>query len=129
MYPLTMGGSTQVSVTADPNVSFKERETTLNFSAGGGLTKSVRAVQEPILFIPQVFGGYIAVNETRKVTETVAGIPDMWVGVDAGATYDDQLFFLGLIISRDINWSDFVIFTLRGAPVQTAGYATSSTNL
>lgn len=58
----------------------------------------------------------------------MAGIPDMWVGVDVGATYDDQLFFLGLIISRDINWSDFVIFTLRGAPIETKGYATSSTN-
>lgn len=30
------GGSTQVSVTADPNLSFSQRSTTLNFSSTGG---------------------------------------------------------------------------------------------
>ena len=41
------GGSTQVSVTADPNPQMKERSTTLNFSStgGGGLVKAVNAVQ------------------------------------------------------------------------------------
>lgn len=42
------GGSTQVTVTADPNVLSKERSTTLNFSStGGGLTKAVNALQNP----------------------------------------------------------------------------------
>lgn len=31
------GGSTQVSVTADPNPQMKERSTTLNFSSTGGV--------------------------------------------------------------------------------------------
>lgn len=30
------GGTTQVSVVADPNSTFQSRSTTLNFSAGGG---------------------------------------------------------------------------------------------
>lgn len=30
------GGSTQVTVTADPNPQMKERSTTLNFSSTGG---------------------------------------------------------------------------------------------
>lgn len=33
------GGSTQVSVTADPNLSFSQRSTTLNFSSTGGVWK------------------------------------------------------------------------------------------
>lgn len=35
--PESGGGSTQVTVTADPNLSFKERSTTLTFSSTGGV--------------------------------------------------------------------------------------------
>lgn len=41
------GGTAEVSVSADPNVLSKERSTTLNFSATGGLTKAVNALQNP----------------------------------------------------------------------------------
>lgn len=44
------GGS--VSVEADMNPQFKGRETTLTFSATGGLNKSVKATQEGIPYIP-----------------------------------------------------------------------------
>lgn len=37
--PESGGGSTQVSVTADPNLSFSQRSTTLNFSSTGGVWK------------------------------------------------------------------------------------------
>lgn len=40
-------GTAEVSVSADPNVLSKERSTTLNFSATGGLTKAVNALQNP----------------------------------------------------------------------------------
>lgn len=36
------GGTTQVSVVADPNSAFQSRSTTLNFSAGGGITSDNR---------------------------------------------------------------------------------------
>lgn len=32
------GGTAQVSVSADPNPTFSARSTTLNFSAGGGIS-------------------------------------------------------------------------------------------
>lgn len=48
------GGSTQVSVPADPNLSFKERSATLTFSStGGGLSKTVNALQYGVSIIPQ----------------------------------------------------------------------------
>lgn len=40
-------GTAEVSVSADPNVLSKERSTTLNFSATGGPTKAVNALQNP----------------------------------------------------------------------------------
>lgn len=46
-----MGGSTEVNVVADPNVQFKSRETTLNFSAGGGLSKSILATQDSFPYL------------------------------------------------------------------------------
>ena len=52
--PESGGGSTQVSVTADPNLSFSQRSTTLNFSStGGGLEKTVNALQYGVSLIPQ----------------------------------------------------------------------------
>lgn len=47
------GGS--VSVEADMNPQFKGRETTLTFSATGGLSKSVKATQEGIPYIPVLY--------------------------------------------------------------------------
>lgn len=37
-----------VNVTADPNTLYKERETTLNFSASGGISNAVNITQQPI---------------------------------------------------------------------------------
>lgn len=41
------GGTTQVNVVADPNSTLQSRSTTLNFSAGGGVSRAitVNAVQ------------------------------------------------------------------------------------
>lgn len=49
------GGSTQVTVTADPNAQPTSRSTTLNFSAtGGNLLKTVSAEQSAVPFFPQL---------------------------------------------------------------------------
>lgn len=37
-----------VNVTADPNTLYKERETSLNFSASGGIQNAVNIIQQPI---------------------------------------------------------------------------------
>lgn len=39
------GGTTQVSVVADPNSTFQFRSTTLNFSAGGGVSRAITVNQ------------------------------------------------------------------------------------
>lgn len=44
------GSSGGVNAVADVNLMFKERETTLNFSATGGLSKSVKAIQSGVPF-------------------------------------------------------------------------------
>lgn len=56
------GGTAEVSVIADPNPQMKERSTTLNFSStgGGGLVKTVNAVQAgvPWIMLSGILDGY-----------------------------------------------------------------------
>lgn len=67
--PDSGGGSTQVSVTADPNLSFKERSTTLTFSStGGGLSKTVNALQYGVSLIPQFSSAPIAASTNLQGT-------------------------------------------------------------
>ena len=49
-----MGGTTQVSVVADPNSTFQSRSTTLNFSAGGGVSRAITVNQDGIPLMPVV---------------------------------------------------------------------------
>lgn len=48
------GGTTQVSVVADPNSTFQSRSTTLNFSAGGGVSRAITVNQDGIPLMPVV---------------------------------------------------------------------------
>lgn len=48
------GGTTQVSVVADPNSTFQSRSTTLNFSAGGELSRAITVNQDGIPLMPVV---------------------------------------------------------------------------
>lgn len=41
------GGTASVSAVADPNLLAEERSTTINFSATGGLSRAVTAIQDP----------------------------------------------------------------------------------
>lgn len=47
-------GTTQVSVVADPNSTFQSRSTTLNFSAGGGVSRAITVNQDGIPLMPVV---------------------------------------------------------------------------
>lgn len=49
-----MGGTTQVSVVADPNSTFQSRSTTLNFSAGGRVSRAITVNQDGIPLMPVV---------------------------------------------------------------------------
>ena len=66
--PESGGGSTQVSVTADPNLSFSQRSTTLNFSSTGGLEKTVNALQYGVSLIPQFSFNPIATSSNSQTT-------------------------------------------------------------
>lgn len=48
------GGTTQVNVVADPNSTFQSRSTTLNFSAGGGVSRAITVNQDGIPLMPVV---------------------------------------------------------------------------
>ena len=48
------GGTTQVSVVADPNSTFQSRSTTLNFSAGGRVSRAITVNQDGIPLMPVV---------------------------------------------------------------------------
>lgn len=48
------GGTTQVSVVADPNSTFQSRSTALNFSAGGGVSRAITVNQDGIPLMPVV---------------------------------------------------------------------------
>lgn len=56
-----MGGTTQVSVVADPNSTFQSRSTTLNFSAGGGVSRAITVNQDGIPLMPVV--GLTSLND------------------------------------------------------------------
>lgn len=78
-----------------------------------------------MLFIPQVFAEnrYLA---SRAVISETNGIPDLNIYI--GDMDPMAPVALGLIISRAVSWSDFLIFTLKGAPITTTGYRNSTTN-
>lgn len=48
------GGTTQVNVVADPNSTFQSRSATLNFSAGGGVSRAITVNQDGIPLMPVV---------------------------------------------------------------------------
>lgn len=55
MFLLIRGGSGTVTVTADPNLNFASRTTTLNFNADGEVLKEVEALQFGNTIIPQFY--------------------------------------------------------------------------
>lgn len=62
------GGTTQVSVVADPNSTFQSRSTTLNFSAGGGVSRAITVNQDGIPLMPVVGLTSLADNWNGTVT-------------------------------------------------------------
>lgn len=62
------GGTTQVNVVADPNSTFQSRSTTLNFSAGGGVSRAITVNQDGIPLIPVVGLTSLADNWNGSVT-------------------------------------------------------------
>lgn len=62
------GGTTQVSVVADPNSTFQSRSTTLNFSAGGGVSRAKTVNQDGIPLMPVVGLTSLADNWNGSVT-------------------------------------------------------------
>lgn len=61
-------GTTQVSVVADPNSTFQSRSTTLNFSAGGGVSRAITVNQDGIPLMPVVGLTSLADNWNGTVT-------------------------------------------------------------
>lgn len=61
------GGTTQVSVVADPNSTFQSRSTTLNFSAGG-VSRAITVNQDGIPLMPVVGLTSLADNWNGTVT-------------------------------------------------------------
>lgn len=62
------GGTTQVSVVADPNSTFQSRSTTLNFSAGGRVSRAITVNQDGIPLMPVVGLTSLADNWNGAVT-------------------------------------------------------------
>lgn len=64
------GGTTQVSVVADPNSAFQSRSTTLNFSAGGGVSRAITVNQDSIPLMPVV--GLTSLSDKWNGTVTLS---------------------------------------------------------
>ena len=64
------GGTTQVSVVADPNSTFQSRSTTLNFSAGGGVSRAITVNQDGIPLMPVV--GLTSLDDDWKGSVTLS---------------------------------------------------------
>ena len=58
------GGTAEITVSADPNPTFASRSTSLNFSAGGGISKSLNVSQ---LGVPFVFNNFVKLINSQEV--------------------------------------------------------------
>ena len=81
--PDTGGGSGTVTVTADPNLNFASRTTTLNFNADGEVLKEVEALQFGNTIIPQFY-----------LSPTVSSNYDSW-GLEITTTLELEEFAAG----------------------------------
>lgn len=75
------GGTASVSAVADPNLLAKERSTTINFSATGGLSRAVTAIQDPA-FVYHILSNLCNFedpdNSDYKVENGIFVIPLQW---------------------------------------------------
>ena len=62
--PIRGGGTAEITVSADPNPTFASRSTSLNFSAGGGISKSLNVSQ---LGVPFVFNNFVKLINSQEV--------------------------------------------------------------
>lgn len=74
-------GTASVSAVADPNLLAKERSTTINFSATGGLSRAVTAIQDPA-FVYNILSNLCnfedSANSGYKVENGIFVIPLQW---------------------------------------------------
>lgn len=79
------GGTASVSAVADPNLLAKERSTTINFSATGGLSRAVTATQNPA-FVYHILSNLCnfedSANSGYKVENGIFVIPLQWRSTD-----------------------------------------------
>ena len=79
--PESGGGTASVSAVADPNLLAKERSTTINFSATGGLSRAVTAIQDPA-FVYHILSNLCnfenSANSGYKVENGIFVIPLQW---------------------------------------------------
>ena len=83
--PESGGGTASVSAVADPNLLAKERSTTINFSATGGLSRAVTAIQDPA-FVYHILSNLCnfedSANSGYKVENGIFVIPLQWKDTD-----------------------------------------------
>lgn len=79
--PESGGGTASVSAVADPNLLAKERSTTINFSATGGLSRAVTSIQDPA-FVYHILSNLCnfedSANSGYKVENGIFVIPLQW---------------------------------------------------
>lgn len=75
------GGTASVSAVADPNLLAKERSTTINFSATGGLSRAVTAIQDTAFvyhILSNLYNFEGSANSGYKVENGIFVIPLQW---------------------------------------------------
>lgn len=79
--PESGGGTASVSAVADPNLLAKERSTTINFSATGGLSRTETAIQDPA-FVYHILSNMCNIEDSAnsgyKVENGIFVIPIQW---------------------------------------------------
>lgn len=114
-----MGGSTDVTAVADPNLVLDNRETVLNFSAGGGVNQSIQMFQEGLPFVPFIFGQNY--NSGESILEEINGILELIVNPDF-----DENYILNLFVLKSIDSSKFKV-TLKNGSSVTLNYPSNQT--
>ena len=96
------GGTTQVNVVADPNSTFQSRSATLNFSAGGGVSRAITVNQDGIPLMPVVGLTSLADNWNGSVTLSFNAVGFSTTSVQNNNGYEKGVSYLSVKMNAQL---------------------------
>lgn len=112
------GGTTQVNVVADPNSTLQSRSTTLNFSAGGGVSRAITVNQDGIPLMPVVGLTSLVDNWNGSVTLSFNAVGFSTTSLQNDNGYEPGITYLSVKMNAQlpsVSESSDTYWVTRGA--------------